>query len=505
MERYNIKLWLVETFVDTEKYSGTCYKAANWELLGQTKGRGRNDRRHSKNKKSIKDIYVYVLDHELYPFIASNHKVEDYIPLDIETGLLATEWADQEFGGLELGDERLSNRLVTIADDKGLNPAAPYSKAANGDSGAIQGYYKFVNNDNEEISFEKIISGHTENTARRINSFTRVLAIQDTSDLNYKGLKKTSGLGKIGKNKGSSGTLGLSLHSTYVVTEKGVPLGILNAECSSPEIHKEREHKHYDIPIEEKETYKWIVHYKKISEVAERSPGTQIISVMDREADFFELLSFASENAEKAPVVIRIKHDRALKKGKSKLFEVIEKLPVSSTTEIIVPPQREKAATSKTSGRPYMPAREATLEISYGKVTIPAPDRGLLKEGSSIKLSVVYVRERNPPEGAEPIQWRLFTTLNISSNEEALECVAFYKQRWKIEDFHRVLKSGCNVEKHKQSTAKSLKKVIAVDMVIAWRIMLLTMLGRECPEMPADLIFTEDELLVMTLIAQKKM
>ena len=152
-----------------------------------------------------------------------------------------------------------------------------------------------------------------------------------------------------------------------------------------------------------------------------------------------------------------------------------------------------------------MPARKATLEVSYGKVTIPAPDRGLLKKCSSIKLSVVYAKEVNPPEGAEPIQWRLFTTLDISSSEEALECVAFYKQRWKIEVFHRVLKSGCNVEKHKQGTAESLKRVIAIDMVIAWRIMLLTMLGRECPEMPADLIFTQDELLVMNMLAKKKL
>lgn len=119
-------------------------------------------------------------------------------------------------------------------------------------------------------------------------------------------------------------------------------------------------------------------------------------------------------------------------------------------------------------------------------------------------MNFIYVRELCPSEGSDKTEWRLLTTLDVKSAERASECIKYYKLRWRIEEFHRVLKSGCGVEKHKQDHANKLKRVIAIDMVIAWRIMLLTLQGRECPEMPAEIIFSKCELFVLSLLQKKR-
>lgn len=503
-KRYGLSPWLVETFVDTEKYSGTCYKAANWQYLGQTKGRGRDDR-YSQKEKSIKDIYVYVLEPDFRSLAGLAEPVWRYAPMDIETGLGASEWAGQEFGDINLGDQRLSNRLVKIARDLGSSPSFSYPQAVNGDRYAMKGFYTFLSNGNEEITFDQLLSRHRESTIKRINSCKTVIAIQDTTDLNYSGLSKTTGLGRTAKNvKKGDGSLGLMLHSVLIVDEQGLPLGITDAECTAPAIINRNGRDRNYTPIEEKESFRWLSHYQKTLEIAEICTDTRIVSVMDREADIFELFEIACENRKKAPVVIRAQHDRSLKNTELQLFDFLKKSQVVFTVEINVPPQRERKETVNKLARPYLSARTAKLKVSYEKVTISAPKTPLLRKHAPLTMYAVYAREVNPPRGAEPIKWFLLTTFELNSPEDALNCIKFYKCRWRIEEFHRVLKSGCKIEKHKHNNVEKLKRVIAIDMVIAWRIMLLTLLSRECPEMPAEIVFDKYELLVMNLVAEKK-
>ena len=502
--RYGISPWLVETFVDTERYSGVCHKAANWRFLGKTKGRGRNDR-YSRKQKSVKDIYIYPLEPEFRSIAGLAPPGEHYEPMDVGTGLSSSEWAEQEFGGIDLGDARLSERLVRIAYDKGGNPPASYPKVVDGDRYAMKGYYGFLANDNEEITFERLLSRHRGSTIRRVRSRKTVIAIQDTCDLNYSGLKNTAGLGKIGKNgKNSNGSLGLALHSVFVVDKSGLPLGIAAAECAAPRIDTNRNKQRTYFPIEEKESFRWLAHYRKTVEMAGHCPGTEVVSAMDREADIFELLEVALANRKNAPVVIRAQHDRYLTDSKFKLFERLEEFPVSFTVDVDIPPQRAREKVKRKQPRPYVPAGVATLKVSHGEVTIKPPKTQVLKNRKPLTLNAVYAREENPPEGADRIEWRLLTTLKVNSPRTALKCVEYYKLRWRIEEFHRVLKSGCGVQKHKQGTADKLRRVIAIDMVVAWRVMLLTLLGRKCPDMPVEVVFDEHEALVMNLLAQKK-
>jgi hypothetical protein len=121
-----------------------------------------------------------------------------------------------------------------------------------------------------------------------------------------------------------------------------------------------------------------------------------------------------------------------------------------------------------------------------------------------VKLWVVHIREEAPPAGETPLEWFLFTTVAVTNDRIAEQCIRWYRLRWRIEDWHRVLKSGCGTEKLAYRTAERLKRGIAINMVIAWRIMLMTLLGRECPALPAEVLFSDIEIEVLRAHAEKK-
>ena len=122
----------------------------------------------------------------------------------------------------------------------------------------------------------------------------------------------------------------------------------------------------------------------------------------------------------------------------------------------------------------------------------------------ALKLWVVQVLEASPPTDAEPVEWFLLTTRSITTPAQAQECLSWYCLRWRIEDWHRVLKSGCRIEALQHKTAERLKRAIAINLVIAWRIMLMTLLGRECPDLPAEVLFSDPEIEVLQAYAKKK-
>jgi len=144
------------------------------------------------------------------------------------------------------------------------------------------------------------------------------------------------------------------------------------------------------------------------------------------------------------------------------------------------------------------------MQLRYKSIKLPPPDSTLHRRKDPINLSMVHLVEVNPPEGVTAIEWFLITTLPINSDEDALKCVKWYRSRWRIEEWHRVLKSGCKIGKVKNRTAGNIKRAIAVDLVIAWRIMLMCLLGREVPGLPAEIIFSSVELEVLEAYASKK-
>ncbi|MBI5308369.1 MAG: DUF4338 domain-containing protein, partial [Planctomycetes bacterium] len=232
--RYGHRPLLLESFVDTSHDRGTCYRAANWQYVGRTKGRGRQDV-FRKRKESRKDIYVYPLEDDF--------RKEMGLPegsglgaIDIRAGIDGGDWTEKEFGGASLGDERLSQRLVEIAADKAEQPARAYCGVAEGDWPKIKAYYRFIDKpDDSGVTMSAILQPHRERTIQRMKAQKRVLCIQDGSDLNYSTLEGCEGLGSVGTNQTGKQSKGLHLHSTFAVTSSGLPLGVLRAECTARE------------------------------------------------------------------------------------------------------------------------------------------------------------------------------------------------------------------------------------------------------------------------------
>ena len=491
-EQYGYRPWLLETFVEEERFSGTIYRACNWVYVGSTKGRGRQDHSHEQSQ-SIKGIYVY-------PLVAD---LRERMGLDATAGGSALRveewsgenWVQEEFGQVELGDRRRTDRLVRIVSTKAAHPTPSFLPAAGGDLAKVKGYYRFVDHEDEEaLSMETILRGHRDQTLRRMASESRVLAIHDETDLEYAGLRECEGLGTIGKNQTGTATRGLCLHSTLVVTaETGLPLGVVRADCYARQLRPD--HKGKDarqIPLEDKETLRWVEGLQEVRALSKRIPNTGIIHVMDREADFFELFDDWRESPS-GHLLVRAMHDRRIGEPSS-LFESVSHSPVCHRMVLEVCRRSARPKKGRRAALPARPARKATMAIRYRQVELQPPHDGLNRHKAPIAVWIIHAVEEAPPEGQERLEWYLLTTIPIDSPERALECLKWYRFRWRIEDWHKILQSGCGVEELQNDTAERIKRVMAMDLVISWHIHLMTLLGREAPELPAHLLFTELEI-----------
>jgi len=501
--RYGYRPWLLESFVDRERHEGTCFQAANWERIGRTKGRGRNDRER-RCPESRKDIYVYPLVPDFRSRMGVPAGRGRYLrPRALEEGLGATEWAEQEFGTVELGDKRLRDRLIKIAKDRFKRPDTSYLEAVAGDRAATKGYYYFIDSPRDVLNPEAMLATHRERTIERIMAHETVLVLQDTTDLNFATRPHTKGLGRIGTNPTGAESRGLKLDSSLALTEDGLPLGVLRSVCSAPEKKGKEGQRSVGRPIEEKKSFQWLQGYRDCVEVAKKTPKTHILVVVDREADILELFQDAEPTRRRVGLLVRAKHDRRLEGREKKLFEELKASPNMAKIEVVIPRQRWKKAKQGKPEQEGMPGRKSRLTVRFLEVAVKST-RSDLRSKKAITLFGVYAREEDPPPGAKPIEWMLLTTEEVRTPEEAARIVDLYTRRWRIEEWHRVLKSGCKVQEHQNETAERLKRVIVIDAVLAWRIQLMTLLGREVPELPCAVFFDEWEVKVLEAVERDK-
>jgi hypothetical protein len=501
--RYGQRPWLLESFVDVERHAGTCFQAANWQRIGQTKGRGRNDRLR-RAPESVKDIYVYPLVGDFRTRMGVPPEGGSYLrPLALDHGLGASEWARQEFGTVELGDTRLRDRLIQIAEDRWKRPDASYLEAAGGERGAVKGYYYFIDSPRDTLNPEAMLATHRERTIERIMAHETVLVVQDTTDLNFSTRHHTKGLGRIGTNQTGAESLGLKLHSSLALTPDGLPLGVLKTDCQAPETKGKAGKKSIGRSIEDKKSFRWLEGYRDCVEVARKARQTHLLVVTDREGDIFELFQDAEPTRKRVGLLVRARHDRNLADSDRKLFEEIKASRNEAQVEAVIPRQRWKKAKGKRAEQSSLPARKAVLTVRFQEVTIQST-RSDLRSAKAITLWGVHAREETPPAGAKRIEWLLLTTEEVRTSEDAARIVALYTRRWRIEEWHHILKSGCLVQEHQNETADRLKRVIAIDAVLAWRIQLMTLLGREVPELPCTVFFDEWEVKVLEALEREK-
>jgi hypothetical protein len=285
------------------------------------------------------------------------------------------------------------------------------------------------------------------------------------------------------------------------VTPEGLPLGVLEAQFQALEARPEEDTRRCSaIAIEEKKSFNWILGLRTCVDLAAGLPDTRLVCVMDREADFFELFDEQRQDG-RVDLLVRAKHDRQLGDDQ-RFFETVRQSPVQGRLQIPVPRQSARPKKSGQKAKEGSPQRLAEVSLRYLRIELRLPRH--LKDKEPIPVWVVHVREDLPPEGAKPLEWFLLSTGAIGSPEEAAECLRWYALRWRIEDWHRVLKTGCRVEKLGFETGERLKRAVAINLVIAWRIMLMTLLGRESPELSAEVLFSDLEVRVLHAFARQR-
>lgn len=466
-QRYGYEPLLVESFVDRSRYEGICYRAANWQRVGQTRGRGRQDRAH-RCRLSEKDVYVYALGKDARQRLCA---ADRRLPAPKPRG--AADWAEEELGAVQLGDRRLSRRLVSILRDfyacpQGSVPQSFRSRAK------TKAAYRFF--DHPKVDLHTVLQAHYQATEQRLHSQPVVLAVQDTTTLNYTAHPLTEGLGPIGYRRDRG--LGLILHETLAFSVQGTPLGLLDVQCwARDEQQFGKKKTRHQRPIEDKESYKWLKSYQKLAQFQARCPESTLVSVGDCEADIFELFELALRDPKAPRLLVRAFHNRALSGAQGHLWERLLQQPVSGMQSVAIPRQGKQ------------PARVAELSVRFARVRLRPP--GGKPHLKPLRVWAILTKEEAAPVGVEPLEWMLLSSLPVADFEQAVEKIAWYTRRWGIEIYHRILKSGCKIEERQLGSADRIEACLAVDMVVAWRIFHLTKLGRETPDVPCTVYFEE--------------
>jgi len=478
LERYGFEPVLLETFVERDRFQGTCYRAANWQYVGTTCGRGRQDRDHT-HSVPIKDVYVFPMRKDARRVLCCE-PLQGVVRCEPEQGVEAQDWAEDEFGEADLGDRRLTKRLVGIVRDFYARPQASVPQACQ-TRAKTKAAYRFF--DHPKMGMDKVLEQHYEATLARVGQGPVVLAVQDTTSLNYSTHPATENLGPIGSCL--DGIIGLLLHDTMAFNPDGTPLGLLDVQCwaRDPEDFGKKTRRH-ELPIEQKESNRWLISFRKVAEAQRRSPKTTFVSVGDREADIYELFELALRQPSAPKLLVRASHNRLLAEGQGHLWEKVSEQEISGIQEVLVPRRGNR------------PARVARLEVRFAEITLKPPKRK--PRFRELTIWAVLAQEVEAPQDVEPIEWMLLTTCQVTTFDEAIEKLAWYAVRWGIEVYHRTLKSGCKIEERQLGHADRIETCLAIDLVVAWRIFHLTKLGRETPDVPCTVFFEESEWKSLT-------
>jgi hypothetical protein len=434
------------------------------------------------------------------------------------------DWIEDEFGPVQLGDERLNARLRLLLRRKWQHPQRRFSAACQGRA-EIEAASRFL--DNEQVSVDKILAPHRAAIVERIRTgeHRRVLLVQDTTECDYTTHQKLQGAGPLSELH----RRGFFAHNLLVVTPERVPLGVWytfiyardDAEHGKAAGRKDR-------PIAAKESFRWLEGYREACALAAQVPECQVLCCGDRESDIYELfVEYWQRRAQGLPVaelLIRSNQDRGLEPfddlqasvaaaganslapgGESsgaapvsparRIRARVAAAPLLGKVQFHVPAATRQKKIKGNRRLVHRTARRVEQEVRADRVRLRPPGRRAAAGGPlpEVELSVVEARETAPPAGEEPLVWVLLTTLPLETLTEATEQLERYLCRWEIELLHRVLKSGCRVEELQQRFDFRVKPAIVLYLIVAWRLLYVLRLGRECPELPCDLVFEESE------------
>lgn len=391
-------------------------------------------------------------------------------------------WAAREFGGADLGDARLTRRLVQIATGAASQVGCALSSVC-GKSGS-QAISRLLSKN--ATTAESVLEPHIERTRQRCAGLNRILAVQDTTALDFTGHTCTEGLGPITTAEHKQGLL---MHSVLAVGPDKVPVGLLGLQvwardestrgCSTDRRKRK---------TCEKESNKWLVGLDQ----AQRSvpEDVRVLVVGDRESDVYAL--FAAPRRAGVDLLVRLAQDRVVDDEHHRVRQSIADCGVVGVHRVEVPRQKGRAK------------RMANLELRVSLVNIRRPASVDKDLPESVDVYIVWATEKDAPPGADALDWLLLTTQRVEGLEQAVEMVEFYSMRWVVEEFHRVLKDGCKVERMQYNTVERLKPALAILCVVAWRVLRLTKQSRSAPDADVSEVASLQEVSVMNLWLKNK-
>lgn len=381
-------------------------------------------------------------------------------------------WAAAELQYADLGDVRRNKRLIRLVSDLAAQPNASVTQAS-GDWAATQAAYDFWSS--PHVKPEAIRLAHQKSTIERIKQQTVVIAIQDTTEVNFTHHTSKKGMGYLD----NASSRGLKVHSVFCSSANGVPLGILHQQVWARDpAELGKKHQRHNKPIQDKESQRWLTALDATQSLL--AEETVVVTVADREADIYEL--FVLPRRPNSEFLIRANHNRCVKaktedQPLERLQQAIGQIPAwgQLTLELRRHPEREPRVATLT-------LRATTLELQP-----PATHRER-QQLPPVSVQVIWAQEENPPPGVEPVSWLLLTTLAVTCFEDVVQCLRWYSYRWLIERYHYVLKSGCRLEQLQLETADRIHRALATYTIVAWRLLWITYLARYHPDTPADTV-----------------
>lgn len=401
----------------------------------------------------------------------------------------AAEWIKKEFQTVDLGDQRLNRRLIKVAKALYEQPERSINGAI-ADWASTKAAYRLF--DHPNVDSQALFEPHRKQTLGRVQSRKRALAIQDTTYLNFSNLDCIEGLGNIGKPpRGVQSLQGLVMHQTLAVDPdghpEGLPLGILSQEIWSR------------LAREKKESHKW-------SDALVEGPinGCELIYVADREAHIFEFMKAVLDRNHQ--FLIRCKTAEtlaydAISEKHQTLQDHLQEAPELGGITVEVHAQRKKMVRGNKNISVLAQSREAKLTVRAKTLELLPRDK---KKYGSFNLTAIWVREINPPSDQDVVDWILLSSLPAENLEQVLEKVHWYKMRWHIENFHKVLKSGCQIERSRLEHVDRLKPYVTLMSILAWRLYWMSRVGRLDKQLSCALVLSPQEWKALYLKINKK-
>lgn len=391
---------------------------------------------------------------------------------------MVSEWVTKELEGIEFGDKRLNNRILTLLDAASKQPQVSINRMFHTRK-EVQACYRFFSND--LIDEHKIITPHLKMTLERANQTSVVLCLSDTTSLNYTTRKTLKDSGYISSNNAQ----GFFSHTTIAVTPERLHLGIVGQKFWAREKQKttRSSRQRESMMFAEKESYRWLEAYRDSCELARKCSNTQVIHITDREGDIFEIFDEHQREGGVADYIVRSNHNRTVyskDKSPSSLIQTLEESAIIGEInfEII---KRE----DNTTRRVTQSVQVKTLEIKSRY--------GADKPNLTATINALYLKETSPPEGEKAISWCLLTSLPIDSLEKVKKVVDYYLCRWEIEVFFKTFKSGCKVEEKSLRSAERLYPLFSLLLIVAWRVNFILHMSRITPEVPCTGFFEDSE------------